>query len=159
FQAALAVHEVEQSSALGAQSAAVHRVVGIAFYMDDLGLGVLGLVAQAVHDHAAAHGAVRAGVARLGGARQLEVADLREDRLRREPHHREAGSAEPCRANLEELPAVHVHTCSLWASDSAHMTCTHGRGLAGPCLFTISAFARSQNMNSGSIRGAAPSQI
>ena len=49
-------------------------MIGIAFSMDDLGLGVLGLVAQAVHDQPAGHRTVRGGVARFSGAGQLEGA-------------------------------------------------------------------------------------
>src|SRR5262249_7871394 len=76
-QAALAVDEVEQARPFRAKRPAVYRVVGIALYVDDLGLGVLGLVAQAVHDDAASDSAIRAGIARLGGARELEIAHFR----------------------------------------------------------------------------------
>ncbi|MDT4879160.1 hypothetical protein FQZ97_1148050 [compost metagenome] len=68
--------EVQQAGAFRAEGAAVDRVVRIALDMDDVLRDVLRRIALAVHDQAAADGAVGAGVARLDGARQLEMPDL-----------------------------------------------------------------------------------
>jgi hypothetical protein len=48
------VDEVEQAGALRAQRAAVDRMVRVALDVEDARLGVLGAVAQAVHQDAAA---------------------------------------------------------------------------------------------------------
>ena len=65
--------------AFRAERAAIDRMIGIAFDVDDLRDGVLGFVAERVDDHAAADRAVRAGAARLGRARDLERLRLRVD--------------------------------------------------------------------------------
>src|ERR1700693_5555620 len=80
-----------------------------AFDVNDFRLGVLCLIAEAIHDDAAANGAVRAGVACLGGARQLEVTRLSQHRLWRKAEQRKARSTESGRAGLEKLPTVHIH--------------------------------------------------
>src|SRR5207249_7802749 len=71
-----AVHEIEQARALGAERAAIHRMIRIALDMNDLGRSVLGFVAEAVHKDTAGDRAVRAGVACLRGALQLVLAYL-----------------------------------------------------------------------------------
>ena len=76
-QAALVEDVLLERGALGAERAAVDGVVGIAFDVDHLGGDVLGLVAERVDDDAAAHRAIGAGGARLGGARDLQLAELR----------------------------------------------------------------------------------
>jgi hypothetical protein len=54
---------------------------GVALDVHDLGLGILRPVAEAVHDEAAAHRAVRAGVACLGRPFELEGPHRRSERL------------------------------------------------------------------------------
>src|SRR5450759_4163329 len=66
-----------ESRALGAERAAVDRVVGIALHVDDRGRGVLGLVAERVDDHAARDRAVRTRASGLRRARDFELAHLR----------------------------------------------------------------------------------
>jgi hypothetical protein len=77
LQTARTMNEVDQARALRAQRAAIHWMIGIAFDMDDAGLGVLGVVAESVHQDAAAYGAVRAGIAGFSGTRQLVLTDFR----------------------------------------------------------------------------------
>ena len=84
-------------------------MIRVAFDVNDFRLGVLCLVAEAVHDDAATNGAVRARVACLGGAGQLEVTSLSKHRLWRKAEQRKARSTESGRAGLEKLPTVHVH--------------------------------------------------
>ena len=67
------MHEGQQARALGAQRAAVDRVVRVGLDVDDAAPDVLGLVVQAVHQDAAAHRAIRAGIAGFSGAGQLEM--------------------------------------------------------------------------------------
>ena len=74
-----------------------------------LPVDVLGLVAQAVDQDAAADGAVRTGVAGFGSARQLELAHLRQRIVGREAQHRQAGSAQSAGADFEELPSGDLH--------------------------------------------------
>ncbi len=62
---------------LGAERAAVDRMVGIAFDVDDRGSRVLGLVAEGVDDHSTRDRAVGAGTSGLRGARDLELAHFR----------------------------------------------------------------------------------
>jgi hypothetical protein len=100
--------EVDQARALRAERAAIDRVVGIAFYMNDAGFGVLGVVAQSLHQDAAAYRAVRARVAGFSGARQLVLADFGKRRRRREAHQGKARSGERARGNLEELSPGHL---------------------------------------------------
>src|SRR2546427_12692343 len=88
------MHEIEQARALGAKGAAIHRMIRIALDMNDLGRGILGLVAEAVHKETAADRAVRTGVACLRGAFQLVLAYLRKHFVRRESHYAEARCAE-----------------------------------------------------------------
>src|SRR6185312_613699 len=50
------IHDfLEKRRALGAQSAAINRMVGVAFNVDHLRGHVLGLIAKRVNDHTAAH--------------------------------------------------------------------------------------------------------
>src|SRR5256885_15401790 len=63
FQAVRAVDEVQQRGALGAQRAAVDGVVRIALDVDHRQLGVLGAVAQRIHQYAATYRAVGTGLA------------------------------------------------------------------------------------------------
>src|SRR5207245_11497468 len=63
-----AVHEIEQTRALGAECAAIHRMIRIALDVNDLGRSILGLVAEAVNQEAAADRAVWTGVACIRGA-------------------------------------------------------------------------------------------
>jgi hypothetical protein len=74
LQALVRMDVVQRPCTLGAQRAAADGVVGVALDVEDPGLGVLGAVAQAVHQHAAAHRAVGAVVAGFLGAQQLVLA-------------------------------------------------------------------------------------
>ncbi len=76
LQAAGAVNEVEQARAFRAQRAAIDRVVGIAFDMNDVLRHVLAGIALAVHDQTATDRAIRAGVAGFTGVGELEVTHL-----------------------------------------------------------------------------------
>ncbi len=104
-----AVDEVHQSGALRAEGAPVHRMVRVAFDVEDGGFGVFRPVPQAVHDQAAAHRAVGAGVAGLATAGQLEFAYLRQRIVRRKTEHGNAGPSQSARTHLEELPSCHTH--------------------------------------------------
>ena len=77
LQARRRVHDIEQRRALRAQCAAVHRMIRIALDVDDVGRGVLGAIAKAVDQNPASDRAIGAGVAGLGGGRQLERAGPR----------------------------------------------------------------------------------
>ncbi|MPN35062.1 hypothetical protein SDC9_182556 [bioreactor metagenome] len=84
-------------------------MIRVALDVEDLHLRVLGAVAQAVHQNAAADRAIGAVVARLGGAEQLVLADFRLGGGRRHAERDEAGTAQAGRRNLEKLPSIDVH--------------------------------------------------
>ena len=102
------MNEVDQARALRAQRAAIDRMIGIAFDMNDAGFGVLRVVAEAVHQDAATDGAVRTGVAGFGGARQLVLTDFGERGRRREAHQGQTRSGEGSASHLQELAPGHV---------------------------------------------------
>src|SRR3984885_15580658 len=64
--------DVEQRRSLGAQCAAIDRMVRIALDVNDVGHRVLGAIAERVDQDAAGDGAIGARVSRLGRRRQLE---------------------------------------------------------------------------------------
>src|SRR3989442_13673440 len=97
------VHEIEQARALGAKRAAIHRMIRIALDVNDLGRSILGLVAEAVHQEAAADRAVWTGVACLRGACELIFAYLGKHLVRRESQCREARCAESGCTDCTEL--------------------------------------------------------
>ncbi|MNF58356.1 hypothetical protein D3C84_399080 [compost metagenome] len=110
LEAVGAVDEVQEARAFRAEGAAVDRVVRVALDMDDVLRDVLRRIALAVHDQAAADRAVRTGVARLDGTRQLEVPDLVGEGIRGcYPQGRQARSSKAHGTDLEELSTVHVH--------------------------------------------------
>ncbi|AKN25175.1 hypothetical protein AB691_0253 [Stutzerimonas stutzeri] len=82
-QAVGAVNEVQQAGALRAERAAVDRVIGVAFDVDDVLCDVLAAAALAVEDQPAADGAVGAGVAGFTGVGQFEMPDRLGIRRRR----------------------------------------------------------------------------
>src|SRR5450755_1345272 len=89
-----------QRSALRTESAAVDRVIGISFHVDDLGRHVLRLVTDGMDDHPATDRAVRAGATRLGRSGDLEAGGLRHQRPRIETEDRNSHGAYD--AGLEE---------------------------------------------------------
>ncbi|KAG0922712.1 hypothetical protein G6F32_014549 [Rhizopus arrhizus] len=82
-------------------------MVRVAFDMEDARLGVLGAIAEAVHQDAAGHRTVGTGVAGLGRAGQLVLPDLRERDAGREAHQCQAGAHQGCPGDLQELAATH----------------------------------------------------
>src|SRR6185369_8474145 len=70
-----------ERGALRAERAAADRVIRIAFHVDDRSFYVLRLVAERVDDDAAGDRAIRTCAARLGRARNLELAHFRARRL------------------------------------------------------------------------------
>ncbi|MCY1178925.1 hypothetical protein D9M73_193000 [compost metagenome] len=114
LQAVGAVDKVEQTGAFRAQRAAVHRVVGIAFDMDDVLRNVLGRITLAVHDQTTANRAIRTGVAGFFGMRQLEVTHLLgEGRCRGHAQRSQARTSKADSGDLEELPTVEIHRALL----------------------------------------------
>lgn len=106
--------EVEQTRAFGAKGAAVHRMVGVTFDVNDVLLDVLARIALAVQDQAAADRAVGAGVTGFLGMRQLEVAHLLGERRRRgHAQRRKARASKADGGDLEELPTVEIHRALL----------------------------------------------
>ncbi|MNT14512.1 hypothetical protein D3C72_1495210 [compost metagenome] len=106
--------KVEQTGAFRAQGAAVHRVVGIAFNMNDVLRNVLGRIPLAVHDQAAADGAIWTGVTGFFGMRQLEVTHLLgEGRCRGHAQRSQARASKANSGDLEELPTVEIHRALL----------------------------------------------
>src|SRR5207245_1588188 len=74
LQETAAIHDVLlQRGAFGAERAAVDGMIGIALHVDYLRRNVLGLVAERMDDHPAAHRAVGTCGARLGGAGDLQL--------------------------------------------------------------------------------------
>src|SRR5690606_1840604 len=73
LQAVGALYEVQQAGALGAQAAAVDRMIRVTLDVDDLLSDVLAAAAAAVEDQSAAYRAVGAGVAGFLGVGQLEM--------------------------------------------------------------------------------------
>ena len=113
-RAGLRVHEFEQCRALRAERAAVGRMIGIAFDMNDFGLLALRQIAVRVHDDAAAHRAIGAGVAGLGGAQELPGADRtlrRPSRCRRSRVRQASCRQTPAPAPTHKLAPrnFHVH--------------------------------------------------
>ena len=102
-QTAFTVDEIQQSRALRAERAAVDGMIGIALDVIDRRLGVLRTVAQAVHEYAAGHRAVGAGIAGLGGPRQLELTHLRERNLGSKAECHEARTGNGHAGELHEL--------------------------------------------------------
>src|SRR5690606_22646276 len=110
LQAVGALDEVQQSGALGAQAAAVDRMIRVALDVDDLLIDGLAAAAAAVEDQSAAYRAVGAGVAGCRGVGQLEMPyRLGEGSLGRHAQGRHAGRSKADTADLEELATVHVH--------------------------------------------------
>ena len=72
FEAAWRMDDVEQRRSLGAQCAAIDRMVRIALDVNDVGYRILGAIAERIDQDAAGDGAIGARVARLGRRRQLE---------------------------------------------------------------------------------------
>ena len=81
--------------------------------MEDLGLDVLGGIAEGVDEDAATDRAVRTGVAGLHRPRELVGTHLGQRHLGREPQGRQARRAYPSRADLEELAPGCLHDFSL----------------------------------------------
>src|ERR1700730_5108599 len=107
-QAARAVDEVEQSRTLRAQGAAVDRVIRIALDVEDARLGILRAIAEAVHENATGDRTVRARVARLGGARELELAHFGNRSGGREAKQGEARPGQGSARHLQELAPRHI---------------------------------------------------
>jgi hypothetical protein len=84
-------------------------MIRITFDVDDLCLGVLGPVVQAVHDKTATDRAVGTGIAGLGGARELEGPHFGKHRRGRISHHGETRSPQTGAADLEELATRDLH--------------------------------------------------
>src|SRR5262249_16509795 len=102
-QAARTVDEVEQTRSLRAQGAAIHRVIRIAFDVDDGSLGVLRSISEAVHHDSAGPSAIRAGVARLRRTRKFELADFGDGDRRGEAHECQTRAGERGAGYLQEL--------------------------------------------------------
>src|SRR4051812_30873826 len=96
-----------ERGALGAEGAAVDRMVRVALDVDHLRGDVLRLVAQRVDEHAAADGAVRAGRAGFSGAGDLQLAQLCVGGSQVEAEDR--GGRPSNRADFEEVPAGESH--------------------------------------------------
>ena len=111
------MNHVEQACPLRTQGAAIDRMVGIPFDVNDACFIVFGIVAEGVHDHPATHRTIRAGAARLSGARKFEIAHLRQHWLWRKSEHRDARAAKSRRTRTEELPPIHIHALLLRYSE------------------------------------------
>ena len=90
-------------------------MIRIAFDVDDRRRDVARSIAERVDDDAAADRAVRAGRSRLGGARDLQLAHLRQRRREVEAQHRHGDAANGC--SLEKVPAAGIHGRSARGSD------------------------------------------
>ena len=110
-QAARVEDVLLERGALGAERAAIDGVVRIAFDVDHLRGDVLGLVAQRVDDDAAAHRAVGAGGAGLGGARDLQLAQLRIGGRQVEAENGGGRAADG--RDFQEVPAISLHDAIL----------------------------------------------
>ena len=103
FQAVGAVDEVDQAGAFRAQRATVHRMIGIAFHVDDARDGIFRAIAQAIQQNAAANGTVRTGIAGLGRASQLVLPYLGHRLPRCETEQGEAGASNRGACHPKEL--------------------------------------------------------
>ncbi|MCY1456508.1 hypothetical protein D9M71_737310 [compost metagenome] len=104
------MHVVDQAGAFGAQRAAADRVIGVAFDMEDPRLGVLGAVAEAVHENPATDRAIGAVVAGFLGAQQLVLARLgRLGHARGKAQARAGGGGDAGGTQLEELSSAKSH--------------------------------------------------
>src|SRR5882724_2642392 len=92
-----------QRGTLGAECAAVGRMIGVALDMDDLSGDILRAVADGVDDSAATHGAIRTSGAGLGGATDLQGAKLRIGGLQIEAENG-CGCSPDC-GNFQEVTA------------------------------------------------------
>ena len=99
-----------ERSALGTQRAAIDGMVGVALDVNHLRRHVLGFVADRVNEDAAAHGAIRTGRSRLGGAGNLELFELRHGGSQIESQERNARSTN--QRALKETSAGDFHCAS-----------------------------------------------
>src|SRR5579862_1270889 len=88
-------------------------MIGIALHMDYLRRDVLGAVADRIDQHSAAHRAIGAGGTRFGGARDLQLLELRVCRLKVEAEDGGCGAADT--GDLEELSTIRRHGTLLTA--------------------------------------------
>ena len=94
--------------AFRAQRSAIDGMIGIALDVHHLRDRVLGLVAERVDDHAAAHRTIGTSAAGLAGARNFQVLGLRVDRSEIKSKGGNAGSSED--GALEKSSAGEIHT-------------------------------------------------
>src|SRR5205814_10153178 len=94
--------------ALRAPGAAMERVTAIAVDMEDARSGILRAIAEAVHENAAGDRTIRARVAGLGGARELELAHFGNRSGGREAQQGEARAGQGGAGYLHELAPRHV---------------------------------------------------
>src|SRR3984893_12732490 len=135
-QAARAVDEVDQSGTLRTQGAAIDRVIRIALDVEDARSGILRAVAESVHENATGDRTIRARVAGLGGAGELELAHFCNRSGGREAEQREARPGEGGAGYLQELAPRHVsHVTPLACLQTGRVYTPPGRGYkaAGPC--------------------------
>src|SRR4029077_4421538 len=125
-QAARAMDEVDESGTLRAQRAAIHRVIRIALNMKNARLGIFCAIAEAVHEHATGDGTVRTGVARLGGARELEFAHFGERCSGGEPEQHQARTGQRGACYFKEFAPRHI-------SHGNPLACLQTRRSLYPC--------------------------
>ena len=113
-QAAVVENVLFERRALGAERAAIDGVIGIALDVHYLRDGVLGLVAERVDDHAAAHGTIRAGAAGFAGAGNFEALRLGVERGEIKSEGGKAGAAK--NGAFEKSPARELHHLTPWCA-------------------------------------------
>ena len=117
------VDEVQQTRPFRTERAAVDRVVSVTLDVNDRTLGIAGAVAQRIHQNAATHRTVRAGLTGHRGLGQLELANFGQRLRGREAHQSHAGRSETGPRHLEELSPgdllLHGTTFLVWTRPRA----------------------------------------
>ena len=112
-QAVGAVDKIHQRRAFRAQRTAAHRMIGVAFDVEDFLFGIFGTIAHAVNNGAATYRAISAVIAGFAGTAQFVLPHLCKRLARQHTHCRQAGRASTGCGNLKKLTPRDIHVAVL----------------------------------------------
>ena len=112
-QAIGAVNKIHQRSAFRAQRTAAHRMIGVAFDVEDFLFGIFSAVTYAVKNGAATHRTISTVIAGFAGTTQLVLPHLCKRLARQHTHCRQAGRAGTGCGNLKKLTPRDIHVAVL----------------------------------------------